>query len=143
MLLAAGLLLTAATPVFAQAAVQGPGMFAFYHPNLDVLNGARRRPSTSLNRGQEPEDPIPPTDGIVLGATGLTIQQHTLSLATLVVGVGVNRTVFRDKGGLLSHACPRVCQFLPHLIECGQIRSQGAFGVDRCQSRARLVAPSV
>jgi len=29
----------AATPVFAQAAIQEPGMFAFYHPNADVLNG--------------------------------------------------------------------------------------------------------
>lgn len=28
-----------ATPVFAQAAVQEPGEFSFYHPNLDVLNG--------------------------------------------------------------------------------------------------------
>jgi len=38
--LAAGLLLTAiATPVFAQAAVQEPGAYAFYHPNADVLAG--------------------------------------------------------------------------------------------------------
>ena len=29
----------AATPVFAQAAIQEPGEFAFYHPYLDVLNG--------------------------------------------------------------------------------------------------------
>jgi hypothetical protein len=29
----------AATPVFAQAAIQEPGAFAFYYPNLDVLNG--------------------------------------------------------------------------------------------------------
>ena len=28
-----------ATPAFAQAAIQEPGAFAFYHPNLDVLNG--------------------------------------------------------------------------------------------------------
>lgn len=28
-----------ATPVFAQAAISEPGLFAFYHPNLDVLNG--------------------------------------------------------------------------------------------------------
>jgi hypothetical protein len=39
--LAAAALLSAitATPVFAQAAIQEPGLFAFYHPNLDVLNG--------------------------------------------------------------------------------------------------------
>jgi hypothetical protein len=38
--LAAMLSAAAATPVFAQAAIQEPGEFAFYHPNLDVLNGA-------------------------------------------------------------------------------------------------------
>jgi hypothetical protein len=38
--LAAALLLTAvATPVFAQAAIQEPGAYAFYHPNADVLAG--------------------------------------------------------------------------------------------------------
>ena len=40
--LAAAFLMTAiATPVFAQAAIQEPGAFAFYHPNADVLNGGR------------------------------------------------------------------------------------------------------
>jgi hypothetical protein len=29
------------TPVFAQAAIQEPGAFAFYHPDADVLNGGR------------------------------------------------------------------------------------------------------
>ena len=28
-------------PVFAQAAIQEPGAFAFYHPNADVLNAGR------------------------------------------------------------------------------------------------------
>jgi hypothetical protein len=38
--LAAVFLMTAiATPVFAQAAIQEPGAFAFYHPNADVLGG--------------------------------------------------------------------------------------------------------
>jgi hypothetical protein len=55
--IAAALLSTmTATPVFAQAAIQEPGEFAFYHPNLDVLNGgappwtaplASRRPQTT------------------------------------------------------------------------------------------------
>jgi hypothetical protein len=37
---AATLLMTAiTTPVFAQAAIQEPGAFAFYHPNADVLGG--------------------------------------------------------------------------------------------------------
>ena len=40
--LAAALLLTAiATPVFAQAAIQEPGLYSFYHPNTDVLNAGR------------------------------------------------------------------------------------------------------
>jgi hypothetical protein len=40
--LAAAFLITAvATPVFAQAAIQEPGAFAFYHPNADVLNAGR------------------------------------------------------------------------------------------------------
>lgn len=34
-----------APPVFAQAAIQEPGMFAFYHPNLDVLNGGAPTPA--------------------------------------------------------------------------------------------------
>ena len=30
-----------ATAAFAQAAIQEPGSFAFYHPNADVLNAGR------------------------------------------------------------------------------------------------------
>ena len=33
-----------ATPVFAQAAIQEPGAYAFYHPNADVLNSGRALP---------------------------------------------------------------------------------------------------
>jgi hypothetical protein len=33
------------TPVFAQAAIQEPGAFAFYHPDADVLNGGRPAPA--------------------------------------------------------------------------------------------------
>jgi len=36
-----------ATPVFAQAAIQEPGGFAFYHPNADVLNSGQPTPSTT------------------------------------------------------------------------------------------------
>ena len=35
------------SPLFAQAAIQEPGAFAFYHPNADVLNGGRPTPPTS------------------------------------------------------------------------------------------------
>ena len=38
-----------ATPVFAQAAIQEPGAFAFYHPDADVLAGrnAVRQPNSA------------------------------------------------------------------------------------------------
>jgi hypothetical protein len=44
---AAALVLTAAsaTTVFAQAAVQEPGAYAFYHPNGDVLHAGSPRPA--------------------------------------------------------------------------------------------------
>jgi hypothetical protein len=42
----AGLLsLMAAAPAFAQEAIQEPGAFAFYYPNLDVLNGGAPTPA--------------------------------------------------------------------------------------------------
>jgi hypothetical protein len=46
---AALLSLTFATPVFAQAAIQEPGAFAFYYPNNDVLNGGRPTPAAGPN----------------------------------------------------------------------------------------------
>ena len=42
---AAVLSMAIATPVFAQAAIQEPGAFAFYHPDADVLNGGRSAPA--------------------------------------------------------------------------------------------------
>jgi hypothetical protein len=38
-----------ATPVFAQAAIQEPGAFAFYYPNNDVLNGGRPTPAARID----------------------------------------------------------------------------------------------
>lgn len=48
-LIGAAALLSAAfaTQAFAQAAVQEPGAFAFYHPNSDVLNAGRGGPPAS------------------------------------------------------------------------------------------------
>ena len=46
---AAVLSLMFATPVFAQAAIQEPGMYAFYYPNNDVLNGGRPTPAAGLD----------------------------------------------------------------------------------------------
>ena len=45
---AAMLTLTFATPVFAQAAIQEPGAFAFYYPN-NVLNGGRPTPAARMD----------------------------------------------------------------------------------------------
>jgi hypothetical protein len=41
---------TAATPAFAQAAIQEPGLFSFYYPNLEVLNGGIPTPAATLSR---------------------------------------------------------------------------------------------
>ena len=49
---AAALAALTATPVFAQAAIREPGLFAFYHPNLDVLNGGAPTPAAHLNDQQ-------------------------------------------------------------------------------------------
>ena len=38
-----------ATPVLAQAAIQEPGLFAFYHPDLDVLNGGAPTPAAKAH----------------------------------------------------------------------------------------------
>jgi BA14K-like protein len=46
---AAVLSLMFATPVFAQAAIQEPGAFAFYYPNNDVLNGGLPTPAAVPN----------------------------------------------------------------------------------------------
>jgi hypothetical protein len=46
---AAMLSLAFATPVFAQAAIQEPGAFAFYYPNNDVLNGGRPTPAAGMD----------------------------------------------------------------------------------------------
>jgi BA14K-like protein len=46
---AALLSLTFVAPVFAQAAIQEPGAFAFYYPNNDVLNGGRPTPAARMD----------------------------------------------------------------------------------------------
>jgi hypothetical protein len=38
-----------ATPVFAQAAIQEPGAYAFYHPNADVLNSGEPSPAATTS----------------------------------------------------------------------------------------------
>ena len=38
-----------ATPIFAQAAIQEPGAYAFVYPNNDVLNGGRPTPAAGMD----------------------------------------------------------------------------------------------
>jgi hypothetical protein len=74
-LAAAALLSTmAVTPVFAQAAIQEPGLFEFYHPNADVLNGGA---------------PTPKATRPVLAPSVVTPRiMHSASPFALMVGVG-------------------------------------------------------
>ena len=44
---AAAILSMIVTPVFAQAVIDEPGAFAFYHPNADVPNGGRPTPAAT------------------------------------------------------------------------------------------------
>ena len=62
--IAAALLATAiATPVFAQAAIQEPGAYAFAHPNADVLQGRYAvRPFDSTNAYAYYGSPVPARD---------------------------------------------------------------------------------
>ena len=46
---AAILSMAIASPLFAQAAVQEPGAFAFYYPNYDVLNGGQPTPAARMD----------------------------------------------------------------------------------------------
>jgi hypothetical protein len=48
------------TPVFAQAAIQEPGAYAFYHPNADVLAG--RSAYRSLDVNAYYDGPVPLRD---------------------------------------------------------------------------------
>lgn len=73
---AAAVLLSAMTltPVFAQAAIQEPGAFAFYHPNRDVLNGGAPTPEARL-------ESAPPATGEAYaaaerGTAGSCAQRH-------------------------------------------------------------------
>jgi hypothetical protein len=45
-----------ATPVFAQAAIQEPGLYAFYHPNADLLHAGPARPAPDAMAMAVPRD---------------------------------------------------------------------------------------
>ena len=60
----AAILSMIATPVFAQAAIEEPGAFAFNYPDADVLNGGRPTPAAttgamaSAGRGSYASAPV-------------------------------------------------------------------------------------
>ena len=62
---AAALVLSAAsaTTVFAQAAIQEPGAYAFYHPNGDVLHAGLPRPAADAMAAYRAD-----TDRVVMSA---------------------------------------------------------------------------
>jgi hypothetical protein len=66
--LAVAFLITAsATPVFAQAAIQEPGAYSFYHPNADVLGGrpsyrSSDQPNAYYNSNAYYNEVAPPRD---------------------------------------------------------------------------------
>jgi hypothetical protein len=67
---AAGLLsVMTAAPAFAQAAIQEPGLFAFYHPNLDVLNGGAPTPAYRLQS-------LPPSETEAYALEGKRPSRH-------------------------------------------------------------------
>ena len=68
-LIGAAALLSAAfaSQAFAQAAVQEPGAFAFYHPNADVLNGGR---------GAPPANAFAYVPGRDVAGAGLSVRPH-------------------------------------------------------------------
>jgi hypothetical protein len=49
-----------ATPVFAQAAIDEPGAFAFFYPDADVLNGGRPTPAATV--GAAASEPLGSSD---------------------------------------------------------------------------------
>jgi hypothetical protein len=74
----AGLLsLMAAAPAFAQEAIQEPGAFAFYYPNLDVLNGGAPTPAYRMEG--MPRSVMQPHNERESGLSGRTVWHHTLA----------------------------------------------------------------
>jgi len=71
---AALLSLMAAAPAFAQEAIQEPGAFAFYYPNLDVLNGGTPTPAYGME-GMQPSV-MQSYNETESGMTGRTVWHH-------------------------------------------------------------------
>ncbi|WP_043159799.1 hypothetical protein [Bradyrhizobium sp. Ai1a-2] len=77
---AALLSVTAATPVFAQAAIQEPGLYAFYHPNADILNGGAPTPAARLE--SEPPSVLQYYNERDSGIGACAQRHHSYNLAT-------------------------------------------------------------
>jgi len=58
----------AVAPVAAQQAIQEPGVYSFYHPNGDVLNGGRSPSSSDALAAQLPREAV--------AGTQLSVRSH-------------------------------------------------------------------
>ena len=77
----AGLLsVMAAAPAFAQEAIQEPGAFAFFYPNLDVLNGGAPTPAYRM-QGMPPSVLQSYTEREA-GMAGRDVRQHRVQHAS-------------------------------------------------------------
>jgi hypothetical protein len=76
--LAAAVILSAATAtqVFAQAAIQEPGAYAFYHPNADVLNAG----------GPRPADAMASVNGGSMAQMQMSVRPHTVHVRRAASG---------------------------------------------------------
>ena len=108
---AAVLSMMMATPLFAQAAIQEPGAFAFYHPNADVLNGGRPTPAAS---GAMASVPLGASDAYAAmggNANGSSCAQRYRSYdrfqvpssAMMVTGIRTSEAAREDEGGSRSN----------------------------------------
>ena len=71
----AGLLsMMAAAPAVAQAAIQEPGLFSFYHPNLDVLNDGAPTPAYRLE--SQPPSVLEGINARESGLAGTNVWHH-------------------------------------------------------------------
>lgn len=84
---AALLSIAVAAPAFAQEAIQEPGAFAFYYPNLDVLNGGAPTPAYRMEG--MPPSVMQAYNERASGMAGPVVRHH--------VGVGASGARHHDR----------------------------------------------
>ena len=132
---AAILSLISATPVFAQAAIQEPGLFAFYYPNNDVLNGGRPTPAAGLN------PPIP----VLLGSNPYAAMENSTDGASCAARY---RSYDPASGTFLGfdgrrHACEQTARSTMQSADTGHAGRDGCIGNDAAISMRYVQARTV